>query len=275
MSTLKPDLAGVPATLLLPLWGRAQSTRSANPVLVDQKAVELVESLDFDFSTIENMLSDYGNLYWARRALLMDRVVQAFMARHPRGVVVNLGAGLDTTFHRVDNGEVRWFDLDLPETAAVRRRLLPEGERNRLIEGSMLDPVWVEQLPPDRDEVLLLSGGVMIYFEELQVRALFEGLSRRLPGADFVFDVLNGFGVWSTNKYLDRVGMSDARLRWALSSPQELERWGGVAGLVETWPIFRGIAPDPDWPVRLRVMMWLNDTAGFGGVVHLRLGKPK
>ena len=42
----------------------------------------------------------------------------------------NVGAWLDTTYHHMDNGEVFWYDLDLPDTMELRRKLIPEGERN-------------------------------------------------------------------------------------------------------------------------------------------------
>jgi O-methyltransferase involved in polyketide biosynthesis len=50
---------------------------------------------------------------------------------HPEGLVVNLGAGLDTRFYRLDNGTITWIDIDLPEVVAfspepIRRRLTPD-----------------------------------------------------------------------------------------------------------------------------------------------------
>jgi len=35
-----------------------------------------------------------------------DRFAQDFLSRHPDGVVVHIGCGLDTRFERVDNGRV-------------------------------------------------------------------------------------------------------------------------------------------------------------------------
>lgn len=33
----------------------------------------------------------------------------------------NLGCGLDTTFERVDNGLLQWYDLDLPDAVELRK----------------------------------------------------------------------------------------------------------------------------------------------------------
>jgi O-methyltransferase involved in polyketide biosynthesis len=46
------EKGNIQETLLLPLWGRAYETQKANPRLVDKKAVEIVEKLDYDFSAI-------------------------------------------------------------------------------------------------------------------------------------------------------------------------------------------------------------------------------
>ncbi len=43
--------------------------------------------------------------------------------------VVNLGCGLDDTFSRVDNGQCRGYNLDMPDVIAVRNELLPAAER--------------------------------------------------------------------------------------------------------------------------------------------------
>jgi O-methyltransferase involved in polyketide biosynthesis len=33
-----------------------------------------------------------------------------------------MGCGLDNRFERVDNGKIRWFDVDLPGSIAVRKK---------------------------------------------------------------------------------------------------------------------------------------------------------
>jgi hypothetical protein len=55
--TTANDLGSVQKTLLLPLWGRAVETKKARPLLVDQTAVRITESIDHDFSTISRNTS--------------------------------------------------------------------------------------------------------------------------------------------------------------------------------------------------------------------------
>jgi O-methyltransferase involved in polyketide biosynthesis len=50
----------------------------------------------------------------------VDRALKAYLTDEPQATVVNLGCGFDTTFQRVDNGTMRWIDLDLPDVIELR-----------------------------------------------------------------------------------------------------------------------------------------------------------
>jgi O-methyltransferase involved in polyketide biosynthesis len=83
-----------------------------------------------------------------------DRFAQDFLGRHPDAVVIHIGCGLDTRFERVssdlpDNGQVEWYDLDLPDVIDLRRALIGgEGGRYHLLAGSVLDDDWLEAVEP-------------------------------------------------------------------------------------------------------------------------------
>jgi len=48
---VKVKLSGVSATMLFSLWGRAQLSKEYRPLFYDAKAVEIIEKIDYDFST--------------------------------------------------------------------------------------------------------------------------------------------------------------------------------------------------------------------------------
>jgi O-methyltransferase involved in polyketide biosynthesis len=116
-------LGSVQKTLLLPLWGRALETKKAHPLLVDATAVRIINSLDYDFSTIATNISYISQLAWIARSLHIDRSIRRFVEQHPSATIVNLGCGLDTTFERVDNGAFAWYDLDLPDVIETAQSL--------------------------------------------------------------------------------------------------------------------------------------------------------
>jgi len=50
---MKQNLKGVPETLLIPLWARAVESENSDPIVKDNKAVEMMERIDYDFSKFE------------------------------------------------------------------------------------------------------------------------------------------------------------------------------------------------------------------------------
>lgn len=95
MATTAPaspaTLGGVQRTLLLPLWGRAVETRKPHPLLADPTAVRILDSIDYDFSTIATKISFVSQLAWIARSLHIDRTIRRFLEQHPTGTIVNLG----------------------------------------------------------------------------------------------------------------------------------------------------------------------------------------
>jgi len=208
---VKITLSDVSQTLLAPLWGRAQLSKEYSSLFYDAKAVELVEKIDYDFSTSDvpflgilftAALKDDISLFslGSLRAKQFDDKIRAYIAEHPHASVISLGAGLDTTFYRVDNGSIHWYDLDLPAVIEIRRRLLPEPERVTYIAKSLLDPSWCGDIKHTEDGVFMIAGGLFYYFEEAQVKQFFSMLADNFPGGEIVFDVESGsddcFSAW-------------------------------------------------------------------------------
>ncbi|WP_030238933.1 class I SAM-dependent methyltransferase [Streptomyces sp. NRRL S-350] len=184
----RPELAAVPETALWTLWHRALEARRPDTVLPDPKAVELVDRIDFPFAEKfgENTLLSQLQ---ALRAACFDREVADFLERCPRGTVVGLGDGLETQAWRVDNGRAAWLSVDLPETAALRERLLPPDERHRILACSANDPRWMDEVDP-ADGVLVSTEGLLMYLRPQEVRELIAACAERFPGGSLVLDAV-------------------------------------------------------------------------------------
>jgi O-methyltransferase involved in polyketide biosynthesis len=145
---VRVDLGAVQQTLFVTLAGRARETGKRHPLLRDPKAVEILASVNFD---AEKYGRGVGGGVTVLRTLIFDSWVRAFLAEHPAGTVVEIGTGLNTRFDRVDNGQVHWIDLDLPDTIELRRRFFADSDRRRMIAASVLDEDWlaaVKESPP-------------------------------------------------------------------------------------------------------------------------------
>jgi O-methyltransferase involved in polyketide biosynthesis len=126
---IKIDLGAVQETLILPLWARARETEKNKPVVCDTYAKNIVERIDYDFSRIEEGSAADHQGVWAIRAYNFDNIIAAFLGNESKSVVVNIGAGLDTTFQRIDEENVRWINIDLPDVVALRQKLIPDSEQ--------------------------------------------------------------------------------------------------------------------------------------------------
>jgi O-methyltransferase involved in polyketide biosynthesis len=184
MEPIPVDLSGVPKTLLWNLGRRAAAARTAGSLLDDPLAIEVTNRLQYDFADASR-----GARWHAVRVATFDEAVRRFLSEHPAGTVVALGEGLETQFWRVDNGRVSWLTVDLPETLALRRQVLPEGPRQRSYAGSALELNWLDQLDPVVP-VLVTAQGLLPYFQRSEVHELIAGIAERLPGSLFVFDVV-------------------------------------------------------------------------------------
>ncbi len=119
-------LGAVQQTLFVPLAARAAETQRKHPVLRDPKAAEMVRSIDYDAAKYGR---GAGGFVTVLRTAILDFWVRSFLAAHPAATVVEIGTGLNTRFERVDNGQVHWFDLDLPDTIELRRNFFADTER--------------------------------------------------------------------------------------------------------------------------------------------------
>ena len=183
----KVELAGVPETMLQTLHARAQYTLSHPQLLSDPQAVELVSRIDYDFTAARSdQLMSFGT---TARTLLFDDLVRDFIARHPGCTVVNVGCGLDTRFHRVDDGKTRWYDLDLPQVIDVRRRLIAPVDRVRTIAASAMDPRWPGEVEVT-GEVLVVVEGLTMYLSSDDLRILMGIIHDSFPGATALVEVM-------------------------------------------------------------------------------------
>jgi O-methyltransferase involved in polyketide biosynthesis len=265
---ISPTLYGVAETLLIPLYLRAIETQRADAMLKDEAAVDMVSRIDFDFSRIK--LQGHDLLGLILRVREFDRFARDFLTAHPDGVVVHIGCGLDTRFERVDNGRVDWYDLDLPEVIALRRKLIrTEVGRYQLLDCSVFDPAWMETVGAQRPRpFLFIAEGVFPYFEVSQIKSLVQKLHATFPGAELVFDAHTPWVIKTDNLQL-ALSKVKARLHFALKHGLDVEDWGDGIRMLEEWFYFGTDEP------RVRSYRWMNRIAFLRkstGIFHYRLG---
>ena len=181
----------VQETLIIPLYGRKMCTERFPNIFQDQKAVELIDRLDYDFSVLEKKSKSafyaFGALEVAMRETDLMTEVRDYLRDHPKASVVNLGCGLDQTAENCDNGQCLIYNLDLPDVIDVRNSLITPGDRVKVIGCDMNDFSWFDEIEAENG-VIFIAAGVFYYFLKKQIKALFNAMSERFPGGVLVFD---------------------------------------------------------------------------------------
>ncbi|MEM6991786.1 MAG: class I SAM-dependent methyltransferase [Myxococcota bacterium] len=232
MNTVNVDLGAVQTTLLIPLLGRAEETQKRRGLLHDPKAVEIVDALDYDFGKWKGTRSLLGA---SLRTSMFDEDVREFLDAHPDGTVVEIGCGLNTRFDRVDNGRVRWFDLDLPDSIALRRRFFEDRPRCTMLASSVLDDDWMDEVAQSSGPVCFVSEAVLIYLEQSQVREAISTIAARFAGAWILTDttprqMVDNQGTHDAMRHLS----SESWFRWACDEPATIAEWAESLSLVHS-----------------------------------------
>lgn len=270
---IKINKGTIQETLLLPLWGRAHETQKNKPRLIDTNAVEIIKQIEYDFSNIEKTqsMSQHG---WVARSLHTDNMALEFMENHPQATIVNIGCGLDTTFSRIDNGKILFYELDLPDVIALRKNFYEDSERHKSIASSFLETEWFEKIEV-RDGLLFLAGGVLMYFNEKQIKEFFIKAADYFKKCEFYFDALSPLGMKIAKKMvLKKGGMgSISGDGWGLKPVKLLEKWDSRIKVVNSTPMHRGVKKGV--PLKAKIILKIPDLLGVCSMVHMRIEPPR
>lgn len=191
MEKVQVEKNTVQETLVIPLYARKLCSEQFPTLFRDEKAIELMERLDYDFGPLEkrshSLIQRFGALEVAMRQNDLAIEVRDYLREHPNAVVVNLGCGLDQTGESCDNGCCNIYNIDFPDVIAVRNSLLPERERVKNIAADLKDTAWFEQIDATGGAVFF-AAGVFYYFRKHEVKALIHKMERHFPGGRLVFD---------------------------------------------------------------------------------------
>ncbi|OBA72853.1 methyltransferase [Mycobacterium sp. 1554424.7] len=232
-------LTGVSETALLTLHQRATEASRPDGIINDPMAIALRDSLDYDYH-------HFGRTHQATalRALAFDSATREYLDTHPRATVVALAEGLQTSFWRLDNGELRWISVDLEPIVSLRRQLLPPSERLHYCAQSALVYSWMEQVD-DTNGVLITAEGLFQYLQDNAVFDLIAACAKRFPGGRLLFDSIP----WLLSEYSTRRGFKLSKHYTAPPMPfwftanryDELRTIAGISGVSERpAPIGRG-----------------------------------
>jgi O-methyltransferase involved in polyketide biosynthesis len=266
------DLTGVSETLLIPLRYRVLASKSLSEGFKDEVGESFHDAIAYDWEKFSDG-SLPGRMMLARTAIF-DAEVATFLDKAPDGLVVNLGAGLDTRFHRLDNGAVRWVEIDLPNVIAFRQKLgEPKNERHRLVAASVLDEDWIAEVAPGATRpVLFVAEGLFPYFTEDEHRKIFAMLADNFPGQEMLFQTSAPSLIqeFARHSLLSKMN-TNVEMRWGLEDSAEVAGLNPKVEFVREFPLLEeayDLAPEP---IRRKLSREMARKAAK--IVHVRFRK--
>jgi len=186
MGIATTQLTPVEQTAFLTVYARALESRWRRPILGDRLADEVVGRIDYDFTGLGVQASVVCQT--ALRAKMLDDRVRDFVHKHHDAVVVDLGAGLDSGFYRVDPPpSVDWYSVDLPGILALRDEALPTNPHSHSVPVSLAEKHWPETIPGDRP-TMLIADGLFAFLPEPVIVGIFRRITDHFSTGEFAFN---------------------------------------------------------------------------------------
>ena len=231
----KIKLSGVPETMLQTVYARAKESRGRG-IIHDAKAEEIIEKLDYDFSLADKDFAMHSGVI--ARTIVLDKLTKAWLAKHPGAVVVNIACGLDTRCYRM-SGYAHWYNLDLPETMAVREKLLPESGSISQIAMSAMDD-WGGEIKEQNTPVLIIIEGLTMYLTETDVQQIFTVISNRFSKATVFVETMNPMIV---KRFKEKsIDANNAKFTWGVKNGEALAELLPDFRFVEEHSLCEGMA---------------------------------
>lgn len=206
-----------------------------------------------------------------------DEVVRTFLKEYPDGTVVYVGCGLDTMFERVDNGRVMWYNLDSPGRIAIRNMYTSENDREKIIDISVHDLSWFNEVKCERDRGLLfVCRNVLEYYTETEVKDFLTKLSDEFKGCNVVFEVDTFFEMLAANRYSGRRGAEYRHRQLYMNDPNStIESWDPGYRVISAKPVLDGVQQMPGWDSKLKLIYRIAKRLQGTRIVRVRLGYEK
>lgn len=231
----KVTLSGVPETMLQTIYARAKESKGLGAIH-DKKAEEIISKLNYDFSLADKDAPMHSGVI--ARTIVLDKLVSEYLANNPGAIVVNIACGLDTRCYRM-TGFKHWYNLDLPETIAVREKLLPESGNITQIAMSAMDD-WGKMVEESRTPVIIIIEGLTMYLSEADVQQIFAVIANRFDDATVLVEIMNPMIV---KRFKEKsIEGSNAKFTWGIKDGKALAALMPNFRFVEEHSLTEGMA---------------------------------
>lgn len=282
--SLFEKISSTSKTALITLYAHSLESQDQDPILFDEYAVKMTEALspilkNSDSKLLRNLaagkMGQQLRVHLALRTKKFDATAEAFIEKHPDGIVVNLGCGFDTRYHRLRQKPFLFVDLDLPEMIEIKRQVVTETESYRLIGQSIFNHAWIDQIKAYKVPVLFLAEGLFMYLQPSELIPWFKKIAVDFPGSELLFETVTEKYTRGINqrivefKLRKEIGVEgDVSYHFGLKDSRDLEKISAKFQWIQDWSYF-----DEKHP-KAKAMNWMGKFKMFKYVqwtVHYRI----
>ncbi len=247
----KVSVTGVPETMIQTLYARAKESQKDNPMIQDDMAAEIVSKLDYDFSNADkDKAMSYGVI---ARTIVLDEMVERYLSKNPKTVVINIASGMDTRCYRMKGKYLRWYNVDLPETMEIREKFLTENGPIYQIAKSAMDASYTDEIVCDGENVLVVIEGLSMYLQEKDVLQMFSIIEKNFSKVTVMIETMSPFVVCHIKE--KSIEGSNAKFTWGVKNGKLLQKLvptfsykeevSLIEGMKKMMPIYRVIGKIP------------------------------
>jgi O-methyltransferase involved in polyketide biosynthesis len=150
--------------------------------------------------------------------------VNEFLSKHDDCIVLHLGCGLDSRVYRTKNKNADWYDVDYKEVIELRRLFYDESDRYHLIASSVTQREWIEKIPQNNGNCIVVAEGLFMYLKEEEIKTLISRLYERSGKYTLIFDAYSTLAAKKSMKHpsLQKTG---AVVYWGIDNEVEMTKW--------------------------------------------------
>jgi len=203
-------------TLFIPLLGKAIMSKK-NIFLHDPKAEEIIEKLDYDFSSLKQ--SKWLSMYMSLRSLIIDELCNKYLKENKDITIIHLGCGLDSRNLRIKEEFKMFYDIDYENVIDIRKNFYEENSKYKMISSSVTDNDWLNQIESTKD-ILIVAEGLTMYLTEEELKKLISDINNKFDNVYFIFDAYTKKGV-KASKIKNPVNKMNAELKYGIDNHNE------------------------------------------------------
>ena len=215
------NLSSTASTLLITLYSRANLSKK-NIIIKDEKAEEIIQLAGYNQKKLK--LKTSYQIFLTIRAKLMDDYTKQFIEKHNGNcTVIQVACGLDSRYFRLNNPNVKWYDLDLYGTIELRKKFYKQPNNYKMIESNVCNFTWIDKLDPlDRKKpTLIIAEGLFMYLSKEDNHHFFSSLDKYFNDVDIIFDAFSPLVV-KISKYIGTLKRTNAEFKFGFKNPQDI-----------------------------------------------------